>query len=98
MQVAIVGGTGLIGNALIPHLMEAGHSVTLVTRRESASPPPSLRGEGLRVSVWDPARKRGQFPQGVEAVIWDGEGRVHWSSGLVRVPGSGSVDYYFRRP
>lgn len=36
--------------------------------------------------------------QDVEAVIWDGEGRVHWSSGLVRVPGSGSVDYYFRRP
>lgn len=69
MQVAIVGGTGSIGNALIPHLMEAGHSVTLVTRRESASPPPSLRGEGLRVSVWDPARKQGQFPEGVEAVI-----------------------------
>lgn len=33
----------------------------------------------------------------VEAVIWDSEGKVHWSSGLLRLAKTGSVDYYFRR-
>ncbi|MDD4657546.1 MAG: FAD:protein FMN transferase [Eubacteriales bacterium] len=34
----------------------------------------------------------------VEGVIWDAEGKVHWSSGLVPVQDKASVDYYFRRP
>ena len=34
----------------------------------------------------------------VDAVIWDSEGKVHWSSGLLRLAKTGSVDYYFRRP
>lgn len=34
----------------------------------------------------------------IEGVIWDAEGRVHWSSGLVRVQGNTSAMYYFQRP
>jgi len=34
----------------------------------------------------------------VEAVIWDREGKVHWSSGLLKLAKTDSVDYYFRMP
>lgn len=32
MQILITGGTGLIGNHLVPRLLELGHDVTVVTR------------------------------------------------------------------
>lgn len=35
---------------------------------------------------------------GVDAVIWDAENKVHYSSGLTPVKANPSTDYYFRRP
>lgn len=37
MRVLVTGGSGVIGEGLIPHLLEAGHHVRLLTRRADAA-------------------------------------------------------------
>ena len=50
MRVLITGGSGLIGRAVAPRLVAAGHSVVLLTRR-----PDRLGGlgEGITAEAWD---------------------------------------------
>lgn len=38
MHVLITGGTGFIGRALCPQLLQAGHQLTVLTRHKSAAP------------------------------------------------------------
>ncbi len=62
MKVAVTGGSGLIGSALVPRLRAAGHDVVRLVRRDPAA------ADEVR---WDPAR--GQLNpadlQGVEAAV-----------------------------
>ncbi len=66
MNIAITGGSGLIGGRLVAVLGRAGHRVRLLSRRRGANLPP-----GVSVSIWDPAQ--GPPPEtlftGVDAVI-----------------------------
>ncbi len=48
MKIAVTGGTGLVGSALVPHLRAAGHEVLrLVRGRPSAADEISLGSQGL---------------------------------------------------
>ncbi|HPH97481.1 MAG TPA: TIGR01777 family oxidoreductase [Anaerolineaceae bacterium] len=49
MHILMTGGTGLIGQALTSLLLEAGHRVTLLTRRPEAARAPA----GARLAAWD---------------------------------------------
>lgn len=48
MKWLVSGGTGLIGTALIKHLLQNGHAVTVLTRRPSAD-----RRDGVKEIYWD---------------------------------------------
>lgn len=61
LRILVSGGTGLVGQALIPLLLTAGHSVTMLSR-----------SSGPGKIVWDP--DRGRFPElqeleGFDAVV-----------------------------
>lgn len=57
-QVAVTGGTGYIGRALIEHLVAAGHSVTALARSSSRSKVPAGASivEGSALNADDVAR------------------------------------------
>ena len=42
MRIVLIGGTGLIGRLLLPHLLEAGHEVHALQRREARFRHPDL--------------------------------------------------------
>jgi|SRR5579871_3639 len=50
MNVTISGASGLVGRRLLKLLMEAGHSVHVLSRHAGTNLPP-----GVGLSVWDPA-------------------------------------------
>lgn len=64
MKIAVTGGTGFIGSALVKALRERGHEVRVLSRQAKPQ-------EGVRVFAWDPME--GEPPEesldGVEAVI-----------------------------
>src|ERR1043166_5836480 len=41
-EVLVTGGTGVLGRQLVPRLVEAGHSVRVLSRRESPILPPGV--------------------------------------------------------
>jgi nucleoside-diphosphate-sugar epimerase len=51
MRIFLAGGTGAIGRPLVPLLLEAGHSVTGMTRSQSKAD--ALRRQGVEVVVVD---------------------------------------------
>ena len=51
MRVFLAGATGVIGRRLLPMLVEAGHEVTAMTRREDRAP--ALRDAGATPAVAD---------------------------------------------
>lgn len=67
MKIAVTGGTGLVGQRLIPALTAAGHSVVLLTRRPEAqrSLPPGVTAAHFDAAVPLPA----QTLQGADAVV-----------------------------
>ncbi|MFM8526000.1 MAG: TIGR01777 family oxidoreductase [Cyanobacteriota bacterium] len=55
MQLLLIGCTGFVGRALVPHLLQRGHTLTLLSRR--SSPLPALAGApGLTLLQGDPAQ------------------------------------------
>ena len=55
MRVLIVGGTGMIGRALTRSLIEKGHAVWVLTRRDDLTGMPSA----IRLSKWDGRTENG---------------------------------------
>src|SRR6185503_13088032 len=51
MRIFLAGGTGVIGQALVPQLVEAGHEVVAMTRFEERAE--RLRGQGAEAVVCD---------------------------------------------
>jgi uncharacterized protein len=66
MKIAVAGGTGFIGTALVKALAERGHAVTVLTRRPRALSPPAA------TVVLDPDR-----PAGLEKILEDYDGVVN---------------------
>lgn len=53
MRLLLLGCSGFVGRALVPHLLELGHQITLVSRRET--PFPGLSRERLLCLRLDPS-------------------------------------------
>src|ERR1700694_3323152 len=53
MHIFVTGASGLIGRALVPALLEAGHAVTALSRKAPAGSPRA----GATVVQGDPARR-----------------------------------------
>src|SRR5437773_694038 len=51
MKIIVSGASGLIGSALVPSLVAAGHQVTALVRRESQQTPQA----GVSEVQWNPA-------------------------------------------
>lgn len=69
MQIAITGGTGLIGPALARSLVSAGHQVKVLSRNPDRHR--ALATPGLTLAAWSPARS-GELAEslaGCEAVV-----------------------------
>lgn len=56
MNIFITGGTGLVGRALVPHLLYQNHKLTLLTR----SPEKNAKAISQK-----PPNNRGKFSSGV---------------------------------
>jgi uncharacterized protein (TIGR01777 family) len=66
MIITLTGATGLLGRALLPRLLAAGHQLRLLSRTAQTGLPP-----GVELYIWDAARAEpppGSL-QGAEAVI-----------------------------
>ncbi len=61
LKIAITGGTGLIGSALIPFLTTGGHDVVVISRSRSEEPTGSSSdsdiSKGIRTFHWNPERE-----------------------------------------
>lgn len=76
MKVTVIGGTGHVGTYLVPRLVEAGHEVTVVSRRQREPYQPHPAWESVRHVRIDrsESEKRGVFGEEIrrleaEAVI-----------------------------
>ncbi len=67
MKVAVSGGTGFIGQALVARLLERGDAVTVLTR----DPDDARVRDGAMAAGWNPARKGDWFAnlEGHDAVV-----------------------------
>ena len=52
MKIIVAGGTGFVGNALLPGLIKDGHDVTILQRPSSLSQSPRL--DGLKIAFVNP--------------------------------------------
>ncbi len=75
MKLLLLGCTGFVGRELVPHLLELGHDITLVSRQ--AQPFPTLVGERLNVLRLNPADRSSWQSNGLEAALADAEGVVN---------------------
>ncbi len=70
MKVLVVGGTGVIGRALVPMLASAGHEVTIMARRVAATARSQRYGSGLlRADALDPKATQSAIAQAAPDVV-----------------------------
>jgi len=65
MNILLTGGTGFIGRALIPKLVDAGHDITVLTRDKAQVETPRISATYL---WWDPATGEGDLAATLERV------------------------------
>ncbi len=81
MRVLIVGGTGMIGRALTRSLIEKGHAVWVLTRRDDLTGMPSA----IRLSKWDGRTENGwkdaaQWAQVIVNLAGENIGAGRWTA------------------
>jgi len=55
VKVCVAGGTGLLGRAIVPALLNAGHEVAILSRSDPSRDPVDPRATWVRGDVTDPA-------------------------------------------
>ena len=76
MRILLVGCSGFVGRALVPGLLEAGHSLTLVSR--AAQPLPGVQHPQLQRLQADPANPANwERPELQQALAQAEIGRAH---------------------
>lgn len=66
MKIAICGGTGFVGKHLIPHWLDEGHEVIVVTRKVS----PEQAGAGrIQYITWDDMEQHPEKLEGIDALV-----------------------------
>jgi uncharacterized protein len=76
-NIVVTGGTGLVGRALVPLLLQAGYSATILTRQQTKA----AAAQGLSYALWNPAA--GQIDN-------DALQRAH---AIVHLAGAGVMDH-----
>lgn len=66
MKIVVCGGTGFIGSALVDYLLEAGHELTVITRRLPQFPNPS---SCLRYETWTNLETNPHLIEGSDAIV-----------------------------
>ena len=93
MRLLLLGCTGFVGRDLVPYLLELGHQLTVVSRRESPFPPqPGDRLQCLRLDPADPASWRSEqlrqalgAAEGVVNLAGEPIAEKRWSEGHCRL-------------
>ena len=75
MRILLVGCSGFVGRALVPQLLEAGHSLTLVSR--AAAPLPGLQHRHLQRLQADPADAASWQQPGLKQALAQAEAVVN---------------------
>ena len=75
MRILLVGCSGFVGRALVPQLLEAGHSLTLVSR--AAAPLPGLQHPHLQRLQADPADAASWQQPGLKQALAQAEAVVN---------------------
>lgn len=68
MKVCVAGGTGLLGRAIVPALINAGHEVAILSRSDPSRDPVDPRATWVRGDVTDPASLVSAL-RGMDAVV-----------------------------
>ena len=66
MKIAICGGTGFVGSALVDYWLQAGHQVQIITRKL-----PDLHDPGERLTYisWEQLEERPHLLEGLDALV-----------------------------
>lgn len=66
MKIAICGGTGFVGSALVDYWLQAGHQVQIITRKL-----PDLHDPGERLTYisWEQLEERPHLLEGMDALV-----------------------------
>jgi len=68
VKVCVAGGTGLLGRAIVPALINAGHEVAILSRSDPSRDPVDPRATWVRGDVTDPASLISAL-RGMDAVV-----------------------------
>jgi len=68
VKVCVAGGTGLLGRAIVPALINAGHEVAILSRSDPSRDPVDPRATWVRGDVTDPASLVSAL-RGMDAVV-----------------------------
>lgn len=68
MKVCVAGGTGLLGRAIVPALIDTGHEVAILSRSDPSRDPVDPRATWVRGDVTDPASLVSAL-RGMDAVV-----------------------------
>jgi uncharacterized protein (TIGR01777 family) len=69
MRVAVTGGTGFIGKALVASLLARGDEVLVLTRSPEKAAKSFASSSRLSFAAWDAAREPATWVEGVDAIV-----------------------------